>query len=229
MSAVAAVAEQDGLGLGPAARGAPGRHPALHPALHASSTVSSSSMPSSGMHDASWRRANLSWVPEQRPVGMSPAKQAYPGRAVAWSHTAYQSFDGQGQQGLVQGLGSSWYSTATNAPPSATASSQQVGFRPYRQMSEAGSQVGQWVEAGAGYDDPMLYPGHGLGGDPYYQQHYPVHGQGLERGHGRYGHLGQGHVQATAGLGHSPRLPDQHLANSMVQLDKSGNTRTELA
>ncbi|KAK3926463.1 putative intracellular septation protein A [Frankliniella fusca] len=223
-------------GLGPGLGPGPGHARGAGLAgLHPSNTSAAPSMASTGMHDGGWRRANLSWVPEQRPVGLPPASQAYPGRAVAWSHTPYQSFDGLGQQqGVVaQGLGSSWYSaassnTAASSSATSSASSQPVGFRPYRQLPDA---MGQWVEAGAGaaYDDPsMLYHGHGLdhglGGDPYYQQ------QHYQAPLGRYGHLGQGGGGGLAhGLGHALRLPDQHLANSMVQLDKSGSTRTELA
>lgn len=137
---------------------------------------------------------------------------------------------------------SPWY--PTSAASSATSSAistvaPQSGFRPYRadaagQPGQA-SQTGQWTDVGQlgqHYDDGTLYYGHGLVGlgglghgagqsmpaDAYYAPHY---GLGL-----RYGH-------AAAGLGPGPgppsRHPDQHLANSMVQLDKSGGTRTELA
>lgn len=142
----------------------------------------------------------------------------------AWTHNSYQGYDTVG----------TWY-TASSTP-----SASSVGFRPYRQQSDAGQTTSQWSEAGSSgpargdYDDGLLYHGHGsglgsgqssdqglgLGHDPYYSQQSYAAYQGLGQ---RYGH------NAGPGLASGGRHPDQHLANSMVQLDKSGSTRTELA
>ena len=86
----------------------------------------------------------------------------------------------------------------------------------------------QWADnpvARLDYEDALLYgvpmgsvpvgsvP---LGSDPYYQQQYPALRYGHALRHSR-------HDEQESGLAPT------HLANSMVQLEKSGGTRTELA
>ena len=169
---------------------------------------------------------------------------SYPGRPVsAWLHNSYQGYP----------TDSSWYSPSPQVAPQS-----QVGFRPYRQQAADDEEVGvgagasvrrayqgsvhtsvhasvhasvhgsQWADnpvARLDYEDALLYgvpmgsvpvgsvP---LGSDPYYQQQYPALRYGHALRHSR-------HDEQESGLAPT------HLANSMVQLEKSGGTRTELA